>query len=445
MEQTSGSGNRKGKGGIPLWLFAVLCVVLFLTALMLSLFVLQKLDVIHCGSKSAPTAQTATGQTAVPAQQGTEQQQTYTDPENPETSQNPENPQDPEYPENPEYPEDPENPEYPEDPEDPESPEDPENPEDPEEQPSTPEPIVVSPTEVPTPEPTEAPTPEPTEAPKAATTEKPDYFMFGGKKIKCGEKKINGKSLGINGKSKKPRHIPKEEVQDLVTLCPDLEELVLEYCSLEDYTPIGQLTKLRKLAFTYCGTGDGNAITDISWLESLTNLRWMNLSHNKIDDTEAVSGLTKLTYLNLAGNPLTDEDLKPLSSLTNLETLYLYDLKKITDVTPLSKLSKLKFLHVGHNSKLKNVKPLTKLKKLTQLRLNHTKVSDLSYFKNFSALTKLDVGKCPIPKEQFYNLKGCKKLTKIVLEMSDADAFYAIVDMIGDGYPFHVQYQWKDE
>ena len=29
--------------------------------------------------------------------------------------------------------------------------------------------------------------------------------------------------------------------------------------------------------------------------------------------------------------------------------------------------------------------------------------------------------------------------------MSDADAFYAIVDMIGDGYPFHVQYQWKDE
>ena len=419
MEYSSGSRNHKG-GGIPLWLFILLCSVIFVLLLTGSIFVLLHFKIIQCDPGETPENRGAETSLLPESSEGTPQQ-ADPDPWAPEDT------------------EDPENPENPEDPEDPENPEDPEDPEDPETQ-QTPEPIVVT-----TPEPITVTTPEQTDAPTAAPTQMPDSFMFGGKTIKVGEKKINGKSRGINGKSKKPRHITEEEVQNLVTLCPDLEELVLEYCSLENYAPIGKLTKLKKLAFTYCGTGDGNAITDIDWLEDLTNLRWMNLSHNKIDDTEALSGLTKLTYLNLAGNPLTDEDLKPLSNLTNLETLYLYDLKKITDVTPLSKLSKLKFLHIGRNSKLKNVKPLTKLKKLTQLRLNHTKVSDLSYFKNFAVLKKLDLGKCPIPEEQYYNLKGCKKLTTIVLEMSDVDAYYAIVDMIGDGYPFHIQYQWKDE
>lgn len=423
MEQTYGSQKKKGNGGIPLWLFILLCLVIFIMALGISFFVLVRFEVIQCGAKEPVGPQISeTSALPVPSE---------TDPHQP-GSIDPQ-PDDPEQPGNtdPEY-IDPDDPDYEKDPEEPE------------EQPSTPEPIVVAPSEAPTPEPIEVQTPEPTEAPTQKPTEKPDTFLFGGKTVKRGEKKISGKKLGINGKNKKPRHISKEEVQDLVELCPDLEELELEYCSLEDYSPIGKLTKLRKLTLTYCGTGDGNAITDIDWLENLTELRRLNLSHNKIDDTEALSGLKKLTYLHLAGNPLTDEDLKPLSNLTNLETLFLYDLKKVTDVTPLSKLSKLTFLHIGHNSKLKNVKPLTKLKKLTQLRLNHTKVSDLSYFKNFSALKKLDLGKCPIPEEQFYNLKGCKKLTKIVLEMSDEDAFYAIVDMINDGYDFHVLYNWSE-
>lgn len=438
MQNSSGSHNQKS-GGIPLWLFVLLCSVIFLSALAGAILVLMHFKIIRCGPDEAqekrgaqtsmlPEASEKTPQQANAEEQPDPSAQTQKDPEDPKTQ------------------------------EDPEDPETQDNPEDPETQHTpepiavtTPEPIAVT-TDAPTPEPiavttpvpTEAPTAVPTEAPTAAPTKKPDTFLFGGKTVKTGETKISGKKLGINGKSKKPRHISEEEVQNLVALCPDLEELELEYCSLTDYAPIGKLTKLKKLAFTYCGTGDGNAITDIDWLKDLTELRRLNLSHNQIDDTEALSGLKKLTYLNIAGNPLTDEDLKPLSNLTNLETLYLYDLKKITDLTPLSKLTKLTFLHVGHNSKLKNVKPLTKLKKLANLRLNHTKVSDLSYFKNFAALKKLDVGKCPIPAEQFYYLKGCKKLKKIVLEMSDEDAFYVIVDMINDGYDFHVLYNWTE-
>ena len=248
----------------------------------------------------------------------------------------------------------------------------------------------------------------------------------------------------INGKSGKPKHIKKEEVQNLIELCPDLEELVLDYCYMDDYAPLGRLRKLKKLQLSSCGTGSGKAIENIAWVDDLTELRTLNLVHNKIDDTTALEDLQKLTYLNLGDNPLTDEDLEPIGELKNLETLYLYDLKKITDVSPLASLSKLKFLHIGRNSKLKSVKPLTGLKKLENLRVNRTNISDISYFKNFPALKKLDLGKCPILFLDYYKLEDCAKLRKIVLEQGDDDAALAIDDMINNGYPFEILYNWTE-
>ena len=301
------------------------------------------------------------------------------------------------------------------------------------------------PTEEPTAEPTEEPTPGPTAEPTPKPTAVPDWFMFGGKKIKTGTTKIDGKSLGINGKNKKLKHIPDEEVEDLVALCPDLEELLLEYCYMDDYAPLGGLTKLRKLELVNCNEGKGNAVGDISWLKDLTELRLLNLRNNEIVDTSVLEGLTKLTHLYLSQNPLTDEDLVPIGKLVNLEQLSLYDLKKITDVQPLSKLTKLTFLHIGHNSKLKNVKPLTSLKNLVYLRLNYTKVSDLSNFGKLTSLKKIDLSKCPIDATTVKNLQGCKKLEKIVLEMSDYDLYNAVLDdLIGEGYPVHFLYNWTE-
>ena len=305
-----------------------------------------------------------------------------------------------------------------------------------------PEPAVI---ETQTAEPTEIPTEEPTPEPTAQPTPVPDYFMFGGKKIKTGETKINGKNLGINGKKNKLKHIPEEEVHDLVTLCPDLQELTLDYCYMDDYAPLGGLSNLRELQLPNCGTDGGNPIKDVDWVKGLTKLTSLNFGHNEIEDTTALEGLTELTWLNLSGNPLTDEDLEPIGNLTNLKKLYLYDLKKITNVEPLSNLTKLTFLHIGHNSKLEDVKPLTKLNKLEYLRLNSTKVSDLTDFGKLTALKKLDLSKCPIDPDTVPELKGCKKLEKIVIEMSDYDTYTAILDLIGEGYPFHFLYDWSED
>lgn len=421
MGQTSGNPKKTQKRSAPLWMGLLLCGIILLLIAGVFLLVLLRKDSTDDGQKKAdaPTAETA--QVAAPTEKiANGNEQTPADQKEPR----------------------------PEDPAEPAavtekqsegsaafSSETTENP--------TTEPTAeptATPTPEPTAEPTATPTPEPTEEPTPEPTTVPDSFLFGRKTVSTGSKTISGKKLGINGKKNKLTHITAEEVNNLITLCPNLEELDLEYCYLDDYAPLANLINLRTLKLTYCGAGGGNAIKEIGWLEKLTELRTLDIKYNNFDDTTALAGLTKLTYLNIAGNPLEDEDLKPLSGLTDLETLYVYDLKKITDVTPLAKLTKLTFLHVGRNSKLSSVKPLKTLKKLKYLRLNNTKVKDLSYFGQFTALAKLDISNCPIEDSMVYHLNDCKKLKLIILDPTDYELWYAIMD----DTECKVHYNWSD-
>ena len=403
MEQASESPKKKERRSAPLWLVLLLFALILIMAIAISFLVLLRLDIIRCVPASQTVAE-ATPVQAVPAPDGSgatpeaQLPDTQTAEAPPVTSE-----------------------------------------------PATPEAPTAEPTAVPTAEPTAVPTPKPTEVPTPTPTEKPDWFWFGGQKIKTGSTSIDGKKLKINGKKNKLTHIPDSEVADLVELCPDLELLELEYCYMDDYIPLEDLSKLRTLKLTYCGAGEGNAIKDIDWVEDLKELRTLNLSHNSIEDTTPVAGLSKLTYLNLSSNPLENEDLKPIGNLTNLETLYLYDLKNISDVSPLSYLTKLTFLHIGHNSKLKSIKALGKLPKLKYLRLNSTKVSDLSCIGNFSSLKKLDIEKCPIDTKTVKYLKNCKKLEKIVVDMGNYDLYNAILDLFVDGYQLQFLYSWSED
>ncbi len=303
---------------------------------------------------------------------------------------------------------------------------------------------TTEPTQEPTTEPTAAPTPTPTEkpTPTPAPTKVPDSFKFGGKTIKRGTKKIDGSKLGINGKSGKPRHIKKEEVEALVALCPNLEELSLDYCYMDDYEPLGALTKLKTLKLRRCGEGGGNAVTDISWVKNLKSLSYLHLGHNSVRDVTPLKGLKKLTRLNLAYNDIDNDDLDVIAELTTLTELYLYGNKKVTDVAPLTSLKKLTFIHLGYNNKLKNIKKLTELPKLKSLRINKTNISDVSYFKNFPALERLDISGCPILFKDYYDLQDCKKLKLVVLDNKDTDASLALDDMINNGFGIEILYEW---
>ena len=136
MEQLSGSSKKNERRGVPLWLLFVLIGVIFLMSIAVSFMVLLHLDVIRCVPVDKPVAEaTPTPDAQAPTMQPT---------------------QAPELP--------------------------------------TPDPVVTAePTEVPTAEPTEEPTEAPTAEPTAKPTPLPDWFWFGGQKIKTGSTSINGK------------------------------------------------------------------------------------------------------------------------------------------------------------------------------------------------------------------------------------------------------------
>lgn len=418
--------KKRGKGGVPLWLVIVLCGVILAMAVLLCVILIPRCFTIRCEPVKDSSSEASSAPTPAPASEKPIETQPAPNPTAEEiqieTVTEPPKPAETPAPKPTETP-------VPE----------------PAETPNLTEPPTPEPTEVPTPEPTAVPTPEPTAVPTPVPTAAPDYFMFGGKKIKTGTTKINGKDLGIDGKKNKLKHIPENEVADLVALCPNLEELLLDYCYMDDYEPIGKLKKLRKLQLSNCNEGKGNPVSDIDWLADLTELRTLNLANNNVSDTTAIGELINLTQLYLGENPLTNEDLEPIGDLKNLEKLSIYYLKKITDVSPLANLSKLTYLHLGSNSKLKDVKPLTNLKKLVYLRLNRTAVSDLTGFGKLTSLKKLDLSRCLIDESTVVALQGCKKLEKIVIEMGDVNTYDAVLNyLINEGYPVHFQYGWND-
>ena len=311
MGQTSGHPKKSEKRSAPLWLGLLLCGIILLLITGVFLLVLLRKDSTENGQKTADAPTTETAQVASPTEKITngdeqlpanQQESLPADPAEPATVT-----------------------EKPAEGSAASATETKENPtEEPAAEPTatpTTEP-TATPTPEPTAEPTAAPTPEPTEEPTPEPTRIPDSFLFGGKTVSTGSKSIIGKKLGINGKKNKLTHITAEEVNNLVALCPNLEELDLEYCYMDDYAPLANLINLRTLKLTYCGAGGGNAIKEIGWLEKLTELRTLDIKYNNFDDTTALAGLTKLTYLNIAGNPLEDEDLKPLSNLTDLDILF---------------------------------------------------------------------------------------------------------------------------
>lgn len=292
----------------------------------------------------------------------------------------------------------------------------------------TPVPTAV-PTEVPTAVPTEVPTAEPTQPPTPTPkpTSVPKTFLFGGAELPAGLTKIDKNTVDENGnkvigEKTDPKRITKKEVEALVALCPNLSKLVLDYCYLDDYTPLSKLTGLTDLALMTCGNEyGGEKLDDIGWISTLTELTDLTLCYNNISDITPLAGLENLEYLNLAGNDLDDEDLKVLAKLPSLTTLYLYWLPNLTDVTPLAEIEYLCYLHLGHDSKIESVKPLTKLKYLTQLRINDTAVKDISYFGDFKHLKYLDLSDCARKASDYAVLGNCPKLKGVAVANAPDD------------------------
>lgn len=279
----------------------------------------------------------------------------------------------------------------------------------------------------------------------------PSTFVFGGAVLPAGITTINKETTDpygnkVCGTQMQPKRITREEVESLVALCPNLRQLELDYCYLDDYEPLGRLTRLTNLSLMTCGNNYGGIkLTDIDWVASLKELRTLNLCHNYISDISAISGLVHLEYLNLADNDLRDDDLWYLTGLTSLTELDLYQLPYLTDVSPLAYLTSLYYLHLGQDGKISNVSALAGLPNLTQLRLNATGIKDFDDFGRFRKLECLDISRLSCDTDRYYALMACPNLWAVVL----SDMPYDVLNVISDlnlyyGMDITVFEKWSD-
>ncbi|MCL1823408.1 MAG: leucine-rich repeat domain-containing protein [Oscillospiraceae bacterium] len=127
---------------------------------------------------------------------------------------------------------------------------------------------------------------------------------------------------------------------------------------------------------------------DIKPLRYMTSLEFLDLGSNQISDLEPLSELTNLIKLNLYDNNRI-KDLTPLANLKNLENISLY-FNLISDLSPLSGLTKLEVLELSWNQ-ITDLTPLANLSKLYRLSLSDNQIADISPLSNLKELTELSL------------------------------------------------------
>jgi hypothetical protein len=83
--------------------------------------------------------------------------------------------------------------------------------------------------------------------------------------------------------------------------------------SLEDLTPLGELSNLQHLAFV------GTPITDLTPLARVKSLKELGVVSTKLSDLSPLAGLTNLHHVNLINTNVSD--LSPLSQITSLKSV----------------------------------------------------------------------------------------------------------------------------
>lgn len=129
------------------------------------------------------------------------------------------------------------------------------------------------------------------------------------------------------------------------------------------------------------------------WLSQQTELL---LFRRRLEDLRPLSSLTNLQELWLYTNYISD--VSPLANLTNLKKLWLYD-NQITDVTPLTNLTNLTVLSLDDNN-ITDPSSLAVLTNLQVLNLQANEIVDIRPLATLNGLAVLNVKGNPIEKKR---------------------------------------------
>lgn len=165
---------------------------------------------------------------------------------------------------------------------------------------------------------------------------------------------------------------------------------------------------------------------DIKDISKMKNLEVLSLGNNKISSLTAIKDLKKLKKLNLYTNNISN--INSLKNLTNLTSLSLSD-NDISDISVLENLNKLKVLHMEGNN-ISNISALSNLTSLTDLQLGYNKISDISALKNATKLNCLYLND-----NQISNIYALTNLTDIKIlhlyrnKISDINSLYKLTNL----------------
>ena len=206
-----------------------------------------------------------------------------------------------------------------------------------------------------------------------------------------------------------------------------LTNVTLNGNQISDISPLADLTLLWNLVL------NGNQISDISPLARLTVLFELNLNENPISDFEPLAGLTALTSLNLLGTGFSNSDFAHISPLVNLTSLDLSDNEisslvgfgtfpsltgmlltdnRIRDLTPLTNLQNPSIMESLSlpNNQIRDISPLARFTGLTQLHLDRNQITDISPLANLINLE----WRLRLNRNQITDISPLANLTKLI-------------------------------
>jgi WD40 repeat protein len=227
--------------------------------------------------------------------------------------------------------------------------------------------------------------------------------------------------------------------------CRDLETLDLTRCSKvndDGIEPIRRFSRLRVLKLRDTAVRDRGLtavagltelvdfelpleLTDagMAHLSNLTKLRSLFLHQPQVTD-QGLLHLAKLTALeefslSFETDRVTGSGLAALAGAAKVQTLYLGDLKGITDdgLKAVGTLKQLRTLHLPPQITVAGLKHLTPLENLTDLELQNARLTDadLAIFAAFPNLDSIDLEGCPLTDAAIPHLAALKNISAIRL------------------------------
>ena len=204
-------------------------------------------------------------------------------------------------------------------------------------------------------------------------------------------------------------NVENEGVYDITGLefATNLTELAISQNPITDLRPLSNLTQLVKLYFEY--VPENSIDLDLRPLSTLINLEVLSLWNTWISaDISALAGLKKLRILELSSNQI--EDISLLKGLTELRILQIKG-SPIKDLQPLANLTNLRHLYLSDVSPITlnlDISPLANLIHLEALFLENSRVSDISLLAGLKKLRILDLAN-----NQIVDFSPLAELTKL--------------------------------